>query len=412
MQYGLIGEHLGHSYSREIHDEIAGYQYELQELRPEEVGPFLVARSFRAINVTIPYKETVIPYMDEISATARAIGAVNTIVNVDGRLIGHNTDFAGMRAMILRAGVVVEGAKVLILGTGGTSKTARAVCESLKARQIVTVSRRAQDGAVTYEDAYRDHSDAQVIVNATPVGMFPRDEGTPIDISRFPALRGAVDAVYHPLRTNFVLDARERGIPACGGLYMLAAQAVFASALFQGKELPSALIDKAFRLVERKKENLVLIGMPTSGKTTVGKLLAERAGKAFVDTDELITNRIGCPIAQFIPRQGEARFRAIEREVICAASQRDGCVIATGGGAVLDPANVRALRHNGVIYFLDRSLENLVAAPDRPLSSDPEKLWAMFAARRPLYLKAADAVVNADQMLSRVVEAIMREAEK
>ena len=396
MQYGLIGEHLSHSYSCEIHAAIADYRYELLELRPEEVGPFLQKRDFRAINVTIPYKQDVIPYLDGISEEARRIGAVNTIVNRDGRLYGTNTDFAGMRELVRYAGIDVSGRKVLILGTGGTAKTARAVMESLGAAAILPVSRKSGGGAVSYEEAVRLHGDAQIIVNTTPVGMYPKTGDRPIDPALFPKLEGVLDAIYHPLRTNLVLDAQELGVPACGGLYMLAAQAVFASAVFLEKEPDPELIRTAYGTVRFGKQNLVLIGMPSAGKTTVGQRLAELTGREFADTDRIIVDRIGMPIADYFAEHGEASFRAIEREVIGELSDRSGIVLATGGGAVLDPRNVRALRRNGCVVFLDRSPEKLAATPDRPLSSSPEALEKLYRQRYELYRKAADLHIYAD----------------
>ena len=410
MQYGLIGEHLSHSYSCEIHAKIADYRYELCELRPEEVGPFLERRAFRAINVTIPYKQTVIPYLDEISPEAERIGAVNTIVNRDGRLYGHNTDFAGMAALVRHAGIEVRGRKVLILGTGGTSRTAAAVMESLGAGQVLRVSRRDGTDTVRYEDAARLHADAQIIVNTTPVGMYPKDEGCPIDPALFPQLRGVLDAIYHPLRTNLVLDAQERGLPAEGGLYMLAAQAVYASAAFLGREPDPALIDTAFRAVRSGKRNLVLTGMPSAGKTTVGRALAALTGREFVDTDAEIVGRIGMPIADYFARAGEPAFRAVEREVIAEQSRRDGIVLATGGGSVLDGRNVRALRRNGLVVFLDRSPDKLTATSDRPLSSDPEALRRLYRERYALYCRAADLHLSADGRPEEIALAIQKEA--
>ena len=409
MRYGLIGERLGHSYSQEIHESIAPYRYELCELAPNELDAFFAERTFAGINVTIPYKQTVIPYLDEISPTAARIGAVNTVVNSDGRLYGDNTDFVGMCELAKHAGVSMQGKKVLILGTGGTSKTACAVAERLGAREILRVSRRAGEDAVTYEEAAASHRDAQILIHTTPVGMFPNDSGCPLDLSAFPDLEGVLDAVYHPLRTNLVLEAQARGIPAEGGLYMLVAQAVYASARFRGIEPDPTGIESVFRRIDGEKKNLVFIGMPTCGKTTVGRLLAAQTGKAFVDTDDEIAAKIGEPVPDYIRRVGEPAFRATEHEVVADVAQRSGCVIATGGGAILDPDNVRALARNGVLIFLDRSPEKLLAAPDRPLSSDPAKLAALYEKRYPLYRKAADITVPSDTPPESVAQAVWKE---
>ena len=290
MKYGLIGEHLPHSFSKEIHESFAPYTYELCELAPEEVGPFMEKADFSAINVTIPYKETVMPYLAEIHEAARAIGAVNTVVWREGRLVGYNTDFFGLSALVRRIGISLADRKVLILGTGGTAHTARAVAKAEGAREILTAGRRPEAGQISYHDALLYHTDAEVIFNTTPCGMYPypdgneRISGCPLDLSHFPSLVGVVDAVYNPLRTNLVLKARERGIPAEGGLYMLVAQAVVASRIFLGEEIEEivadpateALTDRVFLKIATDKENLVLTGMPASGKSTVGRMLADR----------------------------------------------------------------------------------------------------------------------------------------
>lgn len=407
MKYGLIGEHLTHSYSCEIHAQIADYEYELCELSPEEVGPFLEKRDFCAINVTIPYKQTVMPYLDEISETAQRIGAVNTIVNRGGVLYGDNTDFAGMRALSEHIGVSLAGKKVLILGTGGASKTAQALAKFMGAEEYYCVSRFGRDGSITYEKAIAEHSDAQVIINATPVGMFPRSAGRPIDISAFPALEGVLDAIYNPLRTNLVLDAQERGLPAAGGLYMLSAQAVHASAVFRGIDVDPMLIDKAYKSVKTAKQNIVLVGMPSSGKTTVGGILAEKTGLELADTDEYIVKKIGMPIADYFAKYGEAEFRKIEKETIAELSGTGGKVIATGGGAVLDKDNIRALKQNGVIVFLDRALGNLVATDDRPLSSGRDKLERLYAERYDIYKACAEVHIDANTTPEAEVNAIL-----
>lgn len=406
MRYGLIGEHLTHSYSCEIHGIIADYEYELHEVAREELDRFMREKSFKAINVTIPYKQDVIPYLDWVSERAKSIGAVNTVVNRDGKLYGYNTDFDGMEALLRHMGVELKERKVLILGTGGTSKTAHAVAQDLGAAEILHVSRSGGEGTVSYAEAAEKHADAHFIINTTPVGMFPKTEGRPIDIAPFTKLEGILDAVYNPLRTNLVMDGMERGLPASGGLYMLSAQAVYASAIFRGIEAETALIDKAFGAVKKEKENIVLIGMPSAGKTTIGKLLQERSGRELVDTDEMIIERIGCPIAQYMAEHGEKAFRAVEKEAVTEAAKRSGCIIATGGGAILDGDNVRALKQNGVIVFLDRALENLVSTDDRPLSSNREALEKRFHERYALYQDAADIIVDANVPIEEEIENI------
>lgn len=412
MKYGLIGEHLKHSYSCEIHAQIADYEYELHEIPPSGLGEFLKKREFNAINVTIPYKQDVIPYLDEISDTAKRIGAVNTIVNRNGRLYGDNTDFAGMLALAKHIGVDMKGRKVLILGTGGASKTGHALAEYMGAQSVYYVSRSGKDGSITYEQAVTEHSDAQIIINATPVGMFPKQDGRPIDISAFPKLEGVIDAIYNPLRTNLILDAQERGIPAEGGLYMLSAQAVHASAVFRDIPLDESLVDKAFKSVKNDKQSIVLIGMPSSGKTTVGRILAEKCGKQLADTDEYIVRKIGMPISDFFAKHGEAEFRKIEKETVAELSATGGRIIATGGGAVLDAENVRALKQNGVLVFLDRRPENLIATDDRPLASRRSALEKLYAERYDIYCAAAELHIDANTTPEAEADAILKELAK
>lgn len=412
MKYGLIGEHLKHSYSCEIHAQIADYEYELHEIPPSGLGGFLKKRDFNAINVTIPYKQDVIPYLDEISDTAKRIGAVNTIVNRNGRLYGDNTDFAGMLALAKHIGVDMKGRKVLILGTGGASKTGHALAEYMGAQSVFYVSRSGKDGSISYEQAVTEHSDAQIIINATPVGMFPKQDGRPIDISAFPKLEGVIDAIYNPLRTNLILDAQERGIPAEGGLYMLSAQAVHASAVFRDIPLDESLVDKAFKSVKNDKQSIVLIGMPSSGKTTVGRILAEKCGKQLADTDEYIVRKIGMPISDFFAKHGEAEFRKIEKETVAELSATGGRIIATGGGAVLDAENVRALKQNGVLVFLDRRPENLIATDDRPLASRRSALEKLYAERYDIYCAAAELHIDANTTPEAEADAILKELAK
>ena len=397
MKYGLIGEHLPHSFSKEIHAKIADYTYELCELEKHELDGFMTKKDFIAINVTIPYKKDVIPYLTEIDENAKKIGAVNTIINRDGMLYGYNTDFFGMSALIRRIGVDLFGKKVAILGTGGTSNTAIAVCEALGARQTVVVGRSAKNGAISYSDLYRDHTDVDYIINTTPCGMYPYPDGnetiaaTPVDLSAFPSLKGVTDAVYNPLRTNFIMDARERGIPAEGGLYMLVAQAVVAAEKFMGRSIDPSVTDRIFSEVQAAKENIVLSGMPGSGKSTVGKYLAKTLNRKFIDTDEEIVRQTGKEITEIFAEVGSVGFRKIEAEVVArVSSENQGAVIATGGGAILRDDNVRALKRGGKIYFLNRPIEDIVPTADRPLALDRAALEARFRERYARYLSTCD----------------------
>ena len=390
MQYGLIGEHLGHSYSVPIHRLISGEDYELREIAPADLGTFMTRKEFRAINVTIPYKQDVIPYLDEISDTAREIGAVNTIVNRDGRLYGTNTDAAGLQALIARVCPDIRGRKTLVLGTGGTSKTAVYTAKAMGAEPVIRVSRSARKDAVTYEEALRDHRDAEILINTTPCGMFPAAEDMPVDIAGFPALRGVVDVIYNPLRTKLVLAALRRGIPAGGGLYMLTAQAVRAAEEFRGIRYEEELTEKIYRRMARDKENIVLTGMPGSGKSAVSSILGERTGRDVIDTDRLIVEKAGMEITEIFRRYGEKHFRDLESEVIREAAARAGVIISTGGGAILRAENTDALRRNGRLVWLDRKPDDLVPTDDRPLADSREKMTALYAAREPIYRATAD----------------------
>ena len=396
MKYGCIAERLGHSFSKEIHARLSDYEYELIELTPEEPDGFMRKKDFIAINVTIPYKQAVIRYLDELDPMAASIGAVNTVVNRGGRLCGYNTDLAGMSALINKIGIDMRGKKVLIAGTGGTAKTATAVSKLMGASEIYKLSRTPDGDSISYAEAYEKHSDAQVIINTTPVGMYPKVEGSHIDLDRFDRLCGVVDAVYNPLRTNLILDARERGIPAEGGLYMLVAQAVCASEHFLGIKYPEETVDRVYGEILAEKENIVLCGMPGCGKSTVGGILSELLDRPLYDSDSEIVKREGREINEIFTERGEGYFRDIEAEVIKSLSMSGGGIIATGGGAVLRRDNVRALKRNGRIVFLDRPLCELVPTPDRPLALSREAIEERYRERYSIYLSSADVRVETE----------------
>lgn len=391
-KYGCIGKKLTHSFSKEIHSKLADYEYELIELCEEEIKPFFEKRNFEAINVTIPYKETVLPYLDFVSDIARRIGAVNTIVNKDGKLYGYNTDYYGMKALIEKIGIILKDKKVLILGTGGTSKTAQVVAQNLGASVILVVSRSKKENCITYEEAVKKHSDADVIINTTPSGMYPNCDSKPIDISAFTSLKGVVDAVYNPLSTNLVTDAKKRGIKAEGGLYMLVMQAVVAVEKFLDIQIPLETADNVFHTILSSKENIVLTGMPGSGKSTIGKLL-EIDGFDFIDTDAEIEKRCGCTIKELISTKGEKYFRDLESEVIRDASSESSRIISTGGGAILREENVSCLKRNGKLFFINADLKRLHATDDRPLSDTYEKLEKLYSERLGIYQATADVIV-------------------
>ena len=405
MDYGLIGARLGHSHSPRIHAALAGYNYQLRELKEEELAGFLTERAFRGINVTIPYKKAVMPFCAELGEGARRIGCVNTIVKrSDGSLYGDNTDYYGFCQTARRAGVTFAGRHVLILGSGGTSLTAFQAAEDLGAASVERVSR---SGELNYETVYR-REETEIVVNTTPVGMFPKNGERAVDLSRFPRLQGVVDVVYNPLRTAFLLQAEALGVPAAGGLPMLVAQARRASELFTGERIPEERIEAVLREVAAEVTNVVLIGMPGSGKSTVGAALARRLERPFVDADEEIVRRAGRSIPEIFAEDGEERFRTLETEVLSDLGKRSGIVLATGGGAVLFERNLPLLRQNGRIYRITRDVSRL-ATCGRPLSSSPERLREMERERAPFYERAADVTVSNDGSTAETVAAILRD---
>ena len=406
MRRGLIGEHLGHSYSQRIHETLGGYPYELIEVAPQDLDAWMKNKDFAALNVTIPYKKAVIPYLEELDERARRIGAVNTIVNDHGRLIGKNTDYYGCRFMLEQAGIEIQGRKVILLGNGGAAQAVQAVLEDLGAAAIVKVKRNPSPETLTYEEAYRDHSGAQVIVNTSPVGMFPAQEGLPVELDRFPQLESVAGVVYNPHRTRLIVEAQKRGCRTATGLSMLTAQAAEAIEAFIGKPVAPESILRMTAELAREKMNLVLIGMPGCGKSTIARKLAEISGRPAVDIDQRIVERIGMPIRDFFAQQGEARFRQIEAEILTEVTLQTGQIIATGGGIVKDWENVRRLRQSGKVYFLDRSLDQLETDPSRPLSSSREALRQLYDQRIDLYRAACDQQIenngSADQTARRL----------
>ncbi|MBQ2766716.1 MAG: shikimate kinase [Clostridia bacterium] len=385
----LLGNPLGHSWSVPIHNRLADYSYQLRLTTPEELDSFLRERDFGGLNVTIPHKKAVIPYCDELTDTAQKIGAVNTVYFADGRMIGHNTDYAGFAYLARRAGISFAGRRVYILGSGGTSLTARAVAEDEGAAAVTVVSRSGDFG---YDDLYAAHGEF-ILINTTPVGMYPHTDACPVDLDRLPDCRGVLDVVYNPRRTRLVQAALERGIPAAGGLAMLVAQAAYASEKFAGRQVSEDAIETTLAAITQECANIVLIGMPGCGKSTVGRCLAELTGRELIDTDARIEERAGKPIPQIFAEDGEAAFRALEADVIAELGRERGLIIACGGGAVLKPENRIALRQNGRIYCLRRPLE-LLETKGRPLSGNLEKMRALESVRAPIYREMTDLSVE------------------
>ncbi len=408
MEYGLIGEKLSHSYSKEIHESLGRYQYELKEIEKDKISDFLTQKDFKGINVTIPYKETVIPYLDIIDGKASEIGAVNTIVNCGGKLYGYNTDFYGMLSLIQKSGFDLSGSLVLILGTGGTSKTAMAVCHFLKAREIIRVSRHAGGDAISYEKAASDFKNADFIINTTPAGMYPKIDTSAISLKSFRNLKAIYDVIYNPLRTKLMLEAESMHVKAFGGLRMLVGQAFKAAELFIKESVDENLEESVIRKIRSQHENIVLIGMPGAGKSTIGRILSEKLRYELVDTDKLIVEREGCEISEIFSNKGEGYFRDLESSVIKDVSLRKNIIISTGGGAILRDENVSALKAYGRLYFLNRNLNGLKPTSDRPLADDFIKLKKLYDERLPIYKKAADETVNGDKGIDFEINEILR----
>lgn len=414
MKYGLIGEHLGHSFSKQIQTRIAeienvkDYDYQLVELDKEEFKEFMEKKDFKGINVTIPYKKDVIPYLDEMDESAKAIGAVNTIINVDGKLKGYNTDFGGFLYMVKAHNVHMEGKKVLIIGNGGACAAVKAVCKHENAKDIVIVSRSANRGAIGYDEMYTSHLDADIVVNTSPVGMFPNIVNAPIDVSWFHKLECVLDVVYNPILTRLCFEAQEADIKRVIGLEMLIAQAKYTFEIFENMSFDDSIIDEIKKELLKDRCNIVLIGMPSAGKTTIGKMLEEKLGKEFFDLDDMIIAKAGKSIPEIFQESGEAGFRAIETEVAIEASKMNNKIIATGGGVVKHKVNMDFLRLNGITIFIDRDIDKLISSdPNRPLSSSKQALQQMYKERYPLYQKYAAYIAVNNANIEETVDDIV-----
>lgn len=401
MKSGLLGRKLGHSYSPQIHEYLGSYSYDLFEKEPEEVGSFVKNGDFSGINVTIPYKKDVIPYLDALSPLAKRMGAVNTIVRrADGSLFGHNTDYFGFSSMVHRSGIRVAGKKVLVLGSGGASNTAVKVLEDMGANVIV-ISRSGKDN---YSNLHL-HKDASVIVNCTPVGMYPNTGIAPLDLKAFPDLEGVLDMVYNPARTQLLLDAEKLGLPYENGLWMLVAQAKEAAEYFVNKSLPDTVIGNVYKKMSGKMQNIVLIGMPGCGKSTIASLLGEKLGRKVVDADQEIVKLAGKSIPEIFADDGEETFRNLETQVLAELGKQSQLVIATGGGCVTRDRNYPLLHQNSSIFWLQRDLD-LLPTEGRPLSQNT-RMQDMYRIREPLYTAFADYVIYNNRSSEDTVHQIL-----
>ena len=402
-RYGLLGEHLRHSFSPLLHSLLADYTYQLYEKRPEQLDAFLRGGDFDGLNVTIPYKKTVLPYCAALTPAAERLGNVNTLVRrADGTLLGDNTDYAGFAWLLDRAGVSLAGKKAVVLGTGGAAHTVCAVLQDRGAGAVVMISR---SGTENYENLDR-HADAAILVNATPVGMYPACDAAPVELAAFPRCEAVFDLIYNPARTRLLQQAEDRGVPAFNGLGMLAAQAKAAAERFLGHAIGDERVALLVDTLEKRTKNLILIGMPGCGKTSLGRRLAQRLGRDWLDLDEEFARQVGMTPGAVIEAQGEAAFRRLEQEILRAAAKESGQVISTGGGVVTVPENRVLLRQNAVVIWIRRPLEQLAVA-GRPLSqkTGPEELYRV---REPLYRAAADLTVDNTGSMEDAVAAIMK----
>lgn len=402
MKCGLLGGKLGHSYSPQIHSHLGDYSYSLFEKSAEELEEFLKNGDYSGLNVTIPYKQAVIPYCDLLSPVAEMLGAVNTIVRrQDGTLVGHNTDYFGFETMLVESGLSVRGKKALVLGSGGASKTAVAVLSNHGAN-VVVISRSGENN---YQNL-SIHADASLIVNTTPVGMFPNPGVSAVSLDGFPQLEGVLDLIYNPARTRILLDAKAQNLVAMNGLLMLVAQAWESAQWFTGSSIDKGKIREIHHILEKQMQNIILIGMPGSGKSTVGRILAEKTGKRFVDADEYLEQKYGVSIPDVIQNQGEAAFRGLETGVLQELGMESCLVIATGGGCVTRVENDPHLHQNGQVFCLERDLEKL-PTNGRPLSQRTS-LVEMYRCRKPLYDRFADFHVDCNATPQRAAAEILR----
>lgn len=401
QKFALIGKTLKHSYSKIIHNKFGKYPYELVELSESQLKGF-VESDICGFNVTIPYKKQIIEYLDHLHENALNIGAVNTVIKRNGKLYGYNTDFNGMIYMLARADISVKDKSVIILGSGGTSNTAVAVCNNLGASKINIVSR---SGEMNYENCYR-LKDAEIIINTTPVGMYPNIEETPIDINRFPSLLAVVDVIYNPFMTKLLYKAKEKGLKYTSGIPMLVAQAKYAKDIFLNKVTPNDEIERIINQLYKETLNIILIGMPGSGKSTIGQLLSKKLNKEFIDTDNEIVKKVGKSIPEIFSEFGEEYFRKVESEVIKEVGKLSGKIIATGGGVVKNYNNHYPLKCNGKIFYIERSI-NKLSTDGRPLSKDIFALETLYKERKDLYNNFADLTINNDFDIAKTVNGVI-----
>ena len=407
--YGLIGENIKYSFSKIIHEQISDYKYDLISLSNENFDKFMKEHNFKAINVTIPYKQKVLPYIDKIDQHAKNIGSVNTIINKNNKLYGYNTDFYGFLYQIKKNNIEIKGKKILVLGNGGAAKSVIAVLKYLEANEIYIVYYKKNKNTISYKECYENHTDSDILINTTPVGMFSKNNTSPINIYKFKKLKVVIDLIYNPLKTKLLIQAENMKIKTINGIEMLVAQAKYSAEYFLNTKIEDKIIEKIVKNIKFEKSNIVLIGMPSAGKTTIGKLCSIELKKEFIDIDDMITKKINMPISKYFETYGEKKFRQLEKKICQDIAFKNNCIISTGGGVIKNYKNIENLKANGIIIFIDRNINNLSIDSSRPLSKNRNSLKLMYKQRLPLYKKYADIIVYNNNNFNKCKNNIIKE---
>lgn len=406
MEYGLIGKNLSHSFSEFIHREFNLYNYNLYNLSENEFDIMLKSKKFKGLNITMPYKKSVIKYCDSLDETVKKIGSANTLVSKNGCIKAYNTDYFGLKYTMDRSNIFLKNKKVMILGSGGTSLTARVLAEDLGASEILTVS-RSLDKKINYSNIY-DYNFVDVIINTTPVGMYPNNLCELVDISRFKNLSGVVDVIYNPLKSKLLMKSKELQIPVSGGLPMLVAQAKASGEIFSGKKIDDLIIEKIIKKLCFKIYNIVLIGMPGCGKTSLSKILSDKLLKKFIDTDREIQKYFQETISKIFEIHGEEKFRETEIEIIKKYGKENNLILSTGGGAVINKENYYSLKQNSRIYWIKRNL-NKLDTKNRPLSKNLNEIKKIYQSRKLMYKNFSDKIILNNEKPEDAVQEILED---
>ena len=412
MQKGLLGKKLTHSFSKQIHEDLMDYEYNLIELEEKDLDKFFKEKNFDAINVTVPYKQKVMKYVDHIDEKCKIINATNTIVNKNGELFCYNTDYYGFEYMLVKNNVDLKNKKVCILGNGGAAQAIKAVVNDYDIDELIICKSRESNETITYETLYKDHKDIEILINTSYIGMYPNNYQELINLDYFNNLKWVIDIIYNPLNTKLLVNAKKRNIKTINGLEMLVGQAVYAMEYFMDLSLDKKIIDDYYQKILREKQNIVLIGMPSCGKSTISKLLEKRLNKASIDVDNYIEKEINMSIKEYFDLFNEEKFRELETKTIKEVSKLNGKIISTGGGVVLNSENIDALKQNGLIIYIKRDINKLLVTEDRPLSKDLNAIKTIYDSRYKLYENYSDIIVNNNDEIEIVVSEILKKIEE